>query len=132
MDPASQLSSIQSPSTMEELAAMKHVLYHEAVGSLMYATLGTCPDICYAVQTVSKFNNKPRLVLSEDTSAHRSLQQNMSTLTFRTHSASPTLCTSLHINSKFHFPQIVLSMSPSVPTLCYIPYHRSNSVSIST
>ena len=61
MDPASWLSSIQSPLTTEELAAIKHIPYHEAVGSLMYATLGTCPDICYAVQTVSKFNNKPRL-----------------------------------------------------------------------
>ena len=52
---------IQSPATTEEYAAMKHVPYHEAVSSLMYATLGTHPDICYAIQTVSKFNNKPRL-----------------------------------------------------------------------
>ena len=59
MDPAIQLSSVQSPSTTEEYAAMKHILYHEAIRSLMYATLGTHPDICYAVQTVSKFNNKP-------------------------------------------------------------------------
>ena len=61
MDPASWLTSAQSPSTMEEFAAMKHVPYHEVVGSLMYATLGTCLDICYAVQTVSKFNCKPGL-----------------------------------------------------------------------
>src|ERR1700684_1006126 len=61
MDPAIRLSTVQSPSTTEEYAAMKHVPYHEAVGSLMYATLGTRPDICYAVQTVSKFNNKPGL-----------------------------------------------------------------------
>ena len=61
MDPASWLSTIQSPLTTKEYAAMKHVPYHEAVGSLMYATLGTWPDICYAVQTVSKFNNKPGL-----------------------------------------------------------------------
>ena len=40
---------------------MRNVPYHEAVGSLMYATLGTSPDICYTVQTVSRFNNKPRL-----------------------------------------------------------------------
>ena len=33
------------------------------------------------------------VLLSEDTSAHWSLQWNMSTLTFRTHSASPTLHT---------------------------------------
>ena len=61
MDPAARLTSAQSPSTTEELAAMRNVPYHEAVGSLMYATLGTRPDICYAVQTVSRFNNKPGL-----------------------------------------------------------------------
>ena len=46
---------------MEEFTAMWNIPYHEAVGSLMYATLGTCPDICFAVQSVSRFNNKPRL-----------------------------------------------------------------------
>ena len=61
MDPAIRLTSAQSPSTTEELAAMRHVPYHEAVGSLMYATLGTRPDICFAVQTVSRFNSKPGL-----------------------------------------------------------------------
>ena len=61
MDPAIQLSTAQSPLTTEEYAVMKHVPYHEAVGSLMYATLGTRPDICYAVQTISKFNTKPGL-----------------------------------------------------------------------
>ena len=33
--------------------------YHSAVGSLMYAMLGSRPDIAYAVGTVSKFGNKP-------------------------------------------------------------------------
>ena len=61
MDPATQLTSAQSPSSTEEFAAMRNVPYHEAVGSLMYATLSTRPDICYAVQTVSHFNNKPGL-----------------------------------------------------------------------
>jgi len=37
------------------------VPYHEAVGSLMYAALGTRPDIAYAVQTVSRFSSKPGL-----------------------------------------------------------------------
>ena len=61
-----------------------------------------------------------RCPMSEDTSTHWSLWWNMSTLTFWTHSTSPTLCTSLHIDSKFHFPQIALSMPLSVPT----PKHR--------
>ena len=61
MDPSTRLMSAQSPSRTEEIAAMRHVPYHEAVGSLMYATLGTRPDICFAVQTVSRFNSKPGL-----------------------------------------------------------------------
>jgi reverse transcriptase-like protein len=61
MDPNIRLTSAQSPSTTEEIASMRNVPYHEAVGSLMYATLGTCPDICFAVQTVSRFNKNPGL-----------------------------------------------------------------------
>jgi hypothetical protein len=38
---------------------MCDVPYHEAVGSLMYASLGTQPDILFAVQTVSCFSTKP-------------------------------------------------------------------------
>ena len=61
MDPNIQLTSAQSPSTTKELAVMCNVPYHEAVGLLMYATLGTQPDICFAVQTISRFNSKPGL-----------------------------------------------------------------------
>lgn len=61
MYPASQLTSAQLPLTTEEFAAMRNVPYHETIGSLMYATLGMCPDICYTVQTISHFNSKPRL-----------------------------------------------------------------------
>src|ERR1700678_1194625 len=61
MDPNTRLTSAQSPSTTEELGAMRNIPYHKAVGSLMYATLGTRPDICFAVQTVSRFNSKPGL-----------------------------------------------------------------------
>ena len=60
------------------------------------------------------------MFLSEDTPIHQSLWQNMSTSTFWTDSVSPTLHISLHIGSKLHSPQIVLSTSPSVP----IPKHR--------
>jgi hypothetical protein len=38
---------------------MRNIPYHEAVGSLMYATLGTRPDISFAVQVVSRFSNNP-------------------------------------------------------------------------
>ena len=40
---------------------MCNIPYHEAVGSLMYASLGTHPDITYAVQTISCFSTKPGL-----------------------------------------------------------------------
>ena len=33
--------------------------YQSAIGSLMYAMLGTCPDITYAVSVVSQFAAKP-------------------------------------------------------------------------
>jgi len=53
------LTSAQSPSTMEEFARMRNIPYHEAVGSLMYASLGTRPDITYAVQSISRFSKNP-------------------------------------------------------------------------
>jgi len=61
MDPHVHLSSSQSPTTQAEFAAMRDVPYREAVGSLMYVSLGTRPDITYAVGIVSKFNDKPGL-----------------------------------------------------------------------
>jgi hypothetical protein len=42
-----------------EFARMQNVPYHEAIGSLMYASLGTRLDITYAVQAVSQFSTKP-------------------------------------------------------------------------
>jgi hypothetical protein len=37
-----------------------NVPYQEAIGSLMYAAYGTCPDIAYAMQTLSQFNENPQ------------------------------------------------------------------------
>ena len=59
MEPSTKLHSGQSPSTGAEYAAMTHIPYREAVGSLMYASLGTRPDISYAVTTVSRFSSNP-------------------------------------------------------------------------
>ena len=39
---------------------MCNIPYHEAVGSLMYASLRTWLDITYAIQTLSHFSTKPR------------------------------------------------------------------------
>ena len=62
MDPSIRFSTSQSPATTAEFAQMRDVPYHEAVGSLMYASLGTRPDISFAVQTVSRFSTKPGLI----------------------------------------------------------------------
>ena len=54
-----KLSTSQSPATTAQFAQMRDIPYHEAVGSLMYASLGTRPDISFAVQTLSRFSTKP-------------------------------------------------------------------------
>ena len=59
MDPNSRLSVMQSPSTGAQYAAMRNIPYREAVGAMMYAMLGTRPDISYAVTTLSKFSSNP-------------------------------------------------------------------------
>jgi hypothetical protein len=59
MDPNARLTSAQSPTTSDDIAKMRDVPYHEAIGSLMYASLGTRPDISFAVQTLSRFTVNP-------------------------------------------------------------------------
>ena len=62
METNAHLTSAQSPSTTEEFACMWNIPYHEAVGSLMYASLSTHPDIAYAVQSISQFSKNPGIV----------------------------------------------------------------------
>ena len=61
METSTQLSTSQAPATTLEIAKMHDIPYLEAVGSLMYASLGTRPDISFAVQTVSRFSKNPGL-----------------------------------------------------------------------
>jgi len=61
MGPNARLSSAQSLKTTEAFARMHNIPYRKAVGSLMYALLGTRPDITYAVQTVSRYSQQPGL-----------------------------------------------------------------------
>ena len=53
------LTKEDCPQSSEDLEYMKSVPYLSAVGSLMYLTVGTCPDIAYAVGALSRFNANP-------------------------------------------------------------------------
>lgn len=49
----------QCPTTSKDIARMCCVPYQEAIGSLMYASVGTRPDISFAVSTLSQFLDNP-------------------------------------------------------------------------
>jgi hypothetical protein len=56
-DPLIALSKTMSPTTEEEKAKVSKLPYREAVGTLLWLSLGTRPDISYAVSQVAKFND---------------------------------------------------------------------------
>ena len=55
MIPSMSYSKDNSPSLQQDAACMHKVPYHKAVGSLMYASIATHPDITFAVSTLSQF-----------------------------------------------------------------------------
>ena len=59
MDPHQLLSKTQCPESPSEVARMRRVPYKEAIGALMYAALGTRPDIAFAVSTLAQFAHNP-------------------------------------------------------------------------
>ncbi|XXG84444.1 hypothetical protein AAC387_Pa10g1957 [Persea americana] len=60
IDKGCKLSVMQCPQTDADTKRMASIPYASAVGSLMYAMLScTCPDICYAVGLVSRFQSNP-------------------------------------------------------------------------
>ena len=59
IDPNAQISTAQSPVTEEQLSDMRNIPYHEAIGSLMYAAIGTRPDIAFAVTLLSQYLQNP-------------------------------------------------------------------------
>lgn len=65
MDPNVKLTSDQCPKMTDDFATVKNVPYYEAVGLLMYALLGTHPNITYAVQAISHFSHNPGLAYWE-------------------------------------------------------------------
>ena len=59
IDPNALLTKSQSPSTPRQFDDMRNVPYREAVGSLMYAAVGTRPDITFAVTALSQYLQNP-------------------------------------------------------------------------
>jgi hypothetical protein len=53
--PGAIYSKKDLPSSAKEIACMKRIPYCQAIGSLMYATVATCPDITFAVSILSRF-----------------------------------------------------------------------------
>ena len=59
LDPHHKLSLAQCPDNPRQYRSMRDVPYREAIGSLMYAALGTMPDIMFAVTFLSQFMQNP-------------------------------------------------------------------------
>jgi hypothetical protein len=59
MDPSAKLSKDNNPRTTADIGKMKNKPYHEAVGSLMYVSTGTQPNITYTVSQVCRFGQTP-------------------------------------------------------------------------
>jgi len=59
MDASVTLTREQAPSTPEDVAYMATIPYLEALGSLMYLSQGTRPDISFAVGALSRFSSNP-------------------------------------------------------------------------
>jgi transposase InsO family protein len=59
MNPHTLLKKSQQPRTQREKNKMHNVPYREAIGSLMWAAMGTRPDIAFAVSFLSQFMENP-------------------------------------------------------------------------
>ena len=59
MTPSVSYSKDDSPASQQDAAKMQKVPYCEAIGSLMYASVATHPDIAFAVSTLSQFLDNP-------------------------------------------------------------------------
>jgi hypothetical protein len=59
MVPGIVYSKDDSPSSPQEAARMEKAPYREAIGSLMYASIATRPDISFAVATLSQYLDNP-------------------------------------------------------------------------
>ena len=63
IDPHVQYSTKQCPSTLAQVEHMKWIPYSEAIGSIIWPAIVSCPDIAYAVGILLQFMQNPRQVL---------------------------------------------------------------------
>ena len=59
IDKSLNLSRDMCPKTLKEKEKISRVPYASVVGSLMYTMICTCPDICYVVGLVSRYQSNP-------------------------------------------------------------------------
>ena len=59
ISPGHNLTKSQSPSDPQAIEEMKRIPYREAMGSLMYAVVGTWLDIAYVVSYMARFMANP-------------------------------------------------------------------------
>ena len=59
MNSGLKLCSEQCPQSPDEKEEMKNIPYINAVGSILYLAILTCPDIAYAADILARFNSNP-------------------------------------------------------------------------
>ena len=62
MEPNAQLTTQQSPSTLNQTTRMQGVSYSEAIGSILWPAVIAHPDVAYVVGILSQFIQNPRTV----------------------------------------------------------------------
>ena len=62
IDPHVQYSTKQCLSTLAQVECMKGISYSEAIGSVIWPAVVSCPDMAYAIGILSQFMQNPRQV----------------------------------------------------------------------
>ena len=59
MTPGTVYIKSNTPADATDAMHMTRTPYHKVIGSLMYTAVATCPNISFAVSTLSQFLNNP-------------------------------------------------------------------------